>query len=485
MYKKAVLIIFGILVVCSAIYALMDRRDVTTSSDKAYKAYEKGLDYSNKLYFKESLQEFERAVKLDPQFAMAHLRAAGLYWEFDRKEKYKEASKRALALIDKVKDIERIQILLGTAEMERNKEDTEKYSAELLDKYPDHFDAIHFISKKYFGEGKYEEAIDANLRLLKIDPGFALAHNQLGYIYYFLGEYDKSLESLKKYAEIAEGQANPHDSQGEILMYLGRYAEALEQFQIADSIKPNLFFVVSHIGDCYASTGLHRDAIGAYMKAGELARNDKYLIEQKIKIASCYYYMDKLPDAVAILEEEVENAADNLYLQAELGGYYVHSGNIDKALVQLGIVKGLTAKSSSKETYPDSVHKTPPVQLALEAKIATERGNYDVAIASYKQILEQLKEFNTLSTKRRLADVYTKAEMPDTAIVIFNSILRRNPNDALCLLRLADAYGASGLKNEQKETLQRFLTVVKDADENAWFVREALEAIRQIENAIS
>ncbi len=485
MYKKAVLIIFGILVICSAIYALMDRRPVTTSSDKAYKAYEKGQDYNNKLYFKEALQEYERAIKLDPQFAMAHLRAAGLYWEFDKNDEYKEARGKALALIDKVKDIERIQILLGIAEIERNTENTKKYSSELLDKYPDHFDAVHYLSMRYFGEGKYEEAVDANLRLLKINPGYALAYNQLGYIYYFQGEYDKSLESLKKYAEIAEGQANPHDSQGEILMNIGRYAEALEQFQIADSIKPDLFFVVSHIGDCYASTGLHRDAIGAYMKAGELARNDRYLIEQKIKIASCYYYMDKLQDAIAILEEEVDNAADNLALQAELGGYYVHSGNIEKALVQLGIVKGLTAKSTANESNPDSVQKIPPIQLTLEAKIATERGNYDEAIVLYKQVLEQLSKHNALSTERRLAEVYTKAARPDTAIVIFNDILRRNPNDALCLLRLADAYEASGMKNEQKETLQRFLRVAKDADENVRFVREAREAIKKIENAIT
>jgi tetratricopeptide (TPR) repeat protein len=482
MYKKVILILFVVLAICSAIYALFDRRPVTTSSDKAYKAYEKGMDYSYKLYNKEALQEYERAIKLDPQFAMAHLKAAGYYWEFDQREKYEESREKALALVDKVKDIERLQILLSFARFDRKTKDIEKYSAELLERYPDDFDAINYVSIKYFQEGNYEKAAETSLRMIKINPEYAPAYNQLGYIYYYLGEYEKSLEYLKQYAEIAEGQANPHDSRGEILMYLGYYDEALQEFLIADSIKPDLHFVISHIGDVYSAKWKMRDAIGAYMKAAELAGNERIRIEQKLKMASCYYYMDKADEAIAILEETVSDAADNIDLQSRLGSFYALTGDMDKALVQLGIVKGLIARAWASEDYPDSLkEKTPPIQLFLEARIASGRGNYQEAIDFLEEILEQIRPYQADYTLRRLAENCIKAEMPDSAIVVLNEVLKRNPNNALCLMRLSEAYQSKGMKKEQKEALERFLAVVKEGDQNNRYIREAYSALFRLE----
>ncbi len=485
MYKKVILILFVVLAICSAIYALFDRRPVTTSSDKAYKAYEKGIDYSYKLYHKEALQEFERAIKLDPQFAMAHLKAAAYYWEYGQRDKYEESREKTLALVDKVKDIERLQILLSFARMDRKTKDIEKYSAELLERYPDDFDAINYVSIKYFQEGNYEKAAETSLQLIKINPEYAPAYNQLGYIYYYLGEYDKSLEYLKRYAEIGEGQANPHDSRGEILMYLGYYDEALQEFLIADSIKPNLHFVVSHIGDVYSAKWMLRDGIGAYMKAAELAGNERVRIEQKLKMASCYYYMDKADEAIAILEETVSSSADNINLQSRLGSHYALGGDMDKALVQLGIVKGLIAREWASEDYPDSLkEKTPPIQLFLEARIASGRGNYQEAINLLEQILDQIKPHQSEYTLRRLAENCIRAEMPDSAIVVLNEVLKRNPNNALCLLRLSEAYQSKGMEKDQMEALQRFLTVTRDADENLNIIREARLTLSRLEREI-
>jgi tetratricopeptide (TPR) repeat protein len=488
MYKKVILIVFAILVVCSAIYALMDHRPVTTSSAQAYKAYQKGFEYMNKLYAKEALQEFERAVDLDPQFAMAHLRAATLYWESDKKDKYEESRQKALALIDKVKDIERLQILLAFAKIDRNEKDTEKYAAELMKRYPDHFESVLYESGKYFGEKKYEEAARANLHLIEIAPDYALGYNQLGYIYFYLGEFEKSREYLEKYAEIADDQANPHDSRGEILMNMGFYDEALGQFQIADSIKPGLHFVVSHMGDVYAAKGMYREAIGAFMKAKELARNRVIQVDQIIRLAECYYYMDKPRESIAVVEEAARETPDNITLQAYLGYYYSRTGEIEKALVQLGVVKGIATGSSWEVSpYPDSVGRDSPpgIQLALEARIAADRGNYDDAIESYQQLLKQLLPFNSSGIWRRMADVYIAAGKPDSAITFLNKALEWNPNNTLVLRSLARAYKARGMWNEQSETLQKVLEVLRNADSNLNMVQEARTELSVLDKKIS
>ncbi len=485
MYKKVILILFIVLAISSAIYALLDRRPVTTSSDEAYKAYEKGLDYYNKLYTREALQEYERAVKLDPQFAMAHFRAATFYYEFDQKEKYEESREKALALLDKVKDIERLQILYGFARIDRNMKEVEKYFKELIDRYPDHLETVYIQAHKLYEEQKFGEAAEASLRILKINPEYALAYNLLGYIYYFLGEYEKSLEYLKKYAEIAEGQANPHDSRGEILMYLGYYDEALREFMIADSIKPNLEFVITHMGDVYSSKWMFRDAIGAYMKTAELASNEKMRVEQNLKISSCYYYMDKADEGIAILEETVPRSPDNIGLHSRLGGLYALTDDMDKALVQLGIVKGLIATEWGSNDYPDSVERqTPLAQLYLESRIALARGNYPEAVDYLKQVLEQLKSYDSAYALRRMGEVYLEAGIPDSAIVVLSQVLEQNPNDAICLYRLSEAYQLKNMAKEQMEALKRFLAVTRDADENISRIREARLALSRLENAV-
>jgi len=485
MYKKIILISFVILAISSALYALMDRRPVTTSSDQAYKAYQKGVEYSNKLYFKEAMHEYERAVKLDPQFAMAQMKVAGLYKEFERNAEYEESKSKALALLDKVKDIERLQILLAFARLDENKKDYEKYSSELLDRYPDNFDAVQYLSSRLFNEGKYRESEEVALKLINIDPDYALGYNILGYIYFYLGEFDKALEYLKKYQEKAAGQANPHDSMGEILMSMGYYDKAMNEFLAADSIKPNLDFVIAHIGDCYAAKGMLRNAVGAYMKAVELSRNRLIQVDQLIKIARCYYYMDKPQEAIAVLEEAVEDTPDNVWLQGYLGVYYSIQPDPEKALVQLGIVKGLAARSQAEGEYPDSVENSIPlIQLYLEARIALARDDYDEAIKKNESILAQLKPFSSGATWRRMADIYILEGQPDTAIALLNRALSWNPNNGLCLKSLADAYKLKGMKKEQADALERLLAVCKDADENLTTLREARSELSKMEGTV-
>ena len=120
-YRRIILIAFIVLVGASIIYALVDKRSITTSSEKAYQAYQKGDDLVYRFYFQEALVEFENAAKIDPGCAMAFARMAELYKNFDRQKDYLEAKNRALALLDRVTDRERILINLKLARADEKK----------------------------------------------------------------------------------------------------------------------------------------------------------------------------------------------------------------------------------------------------------------------------------------------------------------------------------------------------------------------------
>lgn len=472
MYRKSIVIIFAVLVAASAIYALIDRKKVTTSSDKAYAAYLRGDEYTKKLYIAEAISEFERAVKLDPQFAMAYARLGWLYLDSGRNDEYKRAKAKALAFIEKVKDLERVQINLGFARADKNNEDIKQYSQELLDKFPNTLEARVHLSGKYWGEQNTDKAIEENLKILEIDPQYALAYNMLGYLYYRKGEFDKALESINRYSEIAVDQANPHDSHGEILLWLGRYDEALMQFQIADSIKPNLDFVIGHMGQAYFSKGMYRDALGALFTAREIAWSKDRKLEFELRIADCYLFSERYGEAIEFLTEISENNPQAASPHLRLGIIYAWQENMDKALIELGVVKGISAKERGKSTgrYID----------VLKAEIAAARGKYEEAVELYNGVVPKMDLASRPFVYHRIGEILILSRRPGDAINVLTEALENNPNHPFTLITLAKAYGVSGQNEAKSEVLRRLLAVYKDADDDFPRYKKAFEEFENL-----
>jgi len=478
-YRRIVLIIFIVFVAASIIYGLMDHRKVTTSSEKAYQAFLKGEDYAYRLYVREALDEFERAIKLDPNFAMAHARAAWLYKSFNNNEAYEKSKIRALSLLDKVKEKEKLVINLGFARADQKTMDIDAYASELLKKYPNSLEALEYLTAKYFDERNFSQAVEQINKIIEKYPDHAPSYNILGYSYFYLGEYDKALASIDKYSSLAQDQANPHDSHGELLLYLGRYDEALTQFRMADSIKPGLYFVISHIGATYRAKGMYRDAIGAFLKAGELSLNKENRANIESDAALCYIESDQPDKAIEILNEIVEEMPDHLRSHAILGGIFADQGRMEDALIQLGIVKSLTAQALvSPQGKMMGEVSTKSAEYYLAGKIAMAKGDYMDAAGKFGWIADGASMPDRAYFASFMADALMKAQKPDSAITILSEALKINPNSEICLRYLADAYGQVGQTKAQREILTRYLAVMKDADDGLKPVKKALALLR-------
>lgn len=480
-FRRIILIVFLVLVGASLIYALVDKRDVTTSSEKAYDAYRKGKELTYRLYNQEAMQEFEQAVKLDPNFAMAYARLAWLYQSFDREKDYQDARQKALSHLDRVKDKEKAVINLGFARSDNRQAEIERYKKEMIEKYPNSLEVLEMMSAEYFSKMDYAKAIEENLKILEIDPNYASAYNLLGYSYFYSGEYDKALEYIDKYSSIAQDQANPHDSHGEILLYLGRYDEALEQFRKADSIKAGLYFVLSHIGDTYKEKGMYRDAVGAYFKAREFSPNEKIKSNIDDNIAICYVQSSEEEKAIALLKEVLEKTSDDLKANAILGDIYSRKGNMDDALVQLGIVKGLTAQMVDKGNYSEQDKiLMRSAESYLAGRISLAKGDYKDAVWRFTTLYAVSRQPDKSLFAVLCGEALLKANMPDSAISTMTAALKYNPNTAGCLKVLADAYGKLGQKDAQKGALTRYLDVMKDADDDNQAIGQALAQLEQL-----
>src|SRR5450432_766614 len=77
MNKRRILWVLGILLLAgvggAAALFLSNRRDVTTTSEAAYEAYQEATLNESRFYYKEARVGYAKALELDPTFAMAML----------------------------------------------------------------------------------------------------------------------------------------------------------------------------------------------------------------------------------------------------------------------------------------------------------------------------------------------------------------------------------------------------------------------------
>jgi tetratricopeptide (TPR) repeat protein len=172
----------------------------TTPSLEALQAYTEGLSEMSRGHFLAVAPLFERAIALDPNFAMAHFYLGVYFEQAGDMARSREYAKQAFRLIDRVSAHERAKITLSY----------------------------------YFATGDLDKEIDAcqlSIRNYPRDWGF---HNSLSNRYIDLGRYE---EGLKEGLEATRLQANvepPYRRQLDAYICLDRLREAK---QLAERVR--------------------------------------------------------------------------------------------------------------------------------------------------------------------------------------------------------------------------------------------------------
>lgn len=467
--KKSLAIVFFVLVVVSAIYALRDRRPVTTSSGKALAAYNEAEALRGKLYFKEAIEKYRTAIGYDSTFAMAYARLALLTSTFlNKKDEAQRLIEKASSLTNRVKEREKMIIAITKADIDGDTENSEKLKDQFVTKYPNLFDSHLYQAERYRVAQDWDNAIKEYEKIREIDPDYALSYNMLAYFHYYKREYDEAVEYVRKYAEIAQGQANPHDSYGEILMNIGKYDEAIAQFNIANKIKPDLYFVLLHLGDAHAYIGRIRDAQGYYQRARDFTPGDNQKLLCDRSMGRAYWIANMFPKAISVYEGISSRAPHAVPVLLDLGSIYAQSGNLPKAESLMAEVRRLIGekKATLMGDNPSLEYQEYGFGLSmLEALVACEKKDFDTAIVKLQMLVEQTPLPGKIWLRYFLGQCYFKKGDLVRARDAYLTNFGDNPNHAHTLLALADVYEALRQPEQQKETLLRYLSVMSGADE--------------------
>jgi tetratricopeptide (TPR) repeat protein len=322
---------------------------ITTSSEEARKEFLAGRDLSEKLRLTDSIQHFDKAISLDPNFALAELNRANVS---PTAKEFFDHLKKAVALADKSSDGERMLIQAAEAGANANPTKQKEILEKLVAAYPNDERAHFTLGGYYFGQQDYVKAISHYKKATEIAPDYSTAFNILGYAYRQNEAYSDAENAFKKYIELIPNDPNPYDSYAELLLKMGRFDEAITQYNKALAIDPN--FVNSHFG-----------------------------------IAAALTYQGKASDAQAELQKLTGRARSDGERRTALFGQMivaVDTGKLDQALAEVEKQYALGEKSNDVPAMAGD--------LQLKGNILLEMGRYDDARQAYEQALKMTTDSN-------------------------------------------------------------------------------------------
>ena len=342
---------------------------VTTSSDEAKKEFLAGRDLAEKLLITDSLQHYDKAISLDPNFAAAELNRAT---SSPTAKEFFDHLKKAVSLADKASNGEKLLILGAEAGANGNTAKQQELLTQLVAAYPNDERAHFALGGYYFGQQEFAQAIEHYKKATEINPAYSTAFNILGYAYRQNADYANAELAFKKYIELIPKDPNPYDSYAELLLKMGRFDESITQYRKALEIDPK--FINSHFG-----------------------------------IGAALMYQGKHDEAAAELQKITDKARTDGERRTALFGLTVvdvDAGKWDKALEEVDKQYALGEKTSD----------TPAMigDLVLRGNIMLEMGKYDEAKGLFARALKMTEESNQseeIKKNTRLFDHFNSARV--------------------------------------------------------------------------
>jgi len=425
---------------------------VTTSSEEARKEFLQGRDLSEKLLIQDSIQHFDKAISLDPNFALAELNRAQVS---PTGKEFFEHLKKAVALADKTSNGEKLLILAADAGANGNAAKGKDYLDQLVAAYPNDERAHFNLGGYYFGQQDMPQAIEHYKKATELAPTYSTAFNILGYAYRQNADYANSEQAFKKYIDLIPNDPNPYDSYAELLLKMGRFDEAITQYRKALAIDAN--FINSHQGIAAALMyqGKPDEANAELQKITEKARSDA---ERRTALFAMTVVnidsgkMDKALEAVdqqyALGEKtnDLPAMTGDLQLKANI---MLETGKPDeaKALFERGL--SMTEGSTLSQEIKDNAKLFHHYNLARVALAKKDVATAKTEAEAFRKGTENLKNpFQTKQVHELLGMIALEAKDYDTAVSELQQANQQNPQD---LYRLCQAYQGKGDAAKAKE----------------------------------
>jgi eukaryotic-like serine/threonine-protein kinase len=448
--------------------------EATTSSLEALKAYSLG----RKMFFEKgntaALPFLQRAVELDPNFAIAYRSLGAVYGNLNEPARMEVNLRKAYELREKVSERERF-----------------------------------YIEANYYwnATGELEKAIPAYELWRQTYPRDYALYVHLGVIYSTLGNLEKALEEARESVRLEPNAENNYQNVCDFYLSLNRLEEAEQVLKRADERKfesEQLLHLRYQLGFLTGDRSKMAQAVSA--AAGKAGMEDLLLATQ----ADTEAWYGRLKNARALTQRAMNAAKQNnaretaAGYEAEAALLEVEAGNREQAradanaaiklspnhhvLALAGLALALAGDTAAAEKIVTELNLSYPVDTlvqryrlpAISAAVALQRRDP-------KRTVELLQGTSAieLGDAGFLLPVYLRGQAylmlhdGNAAAAEFQKFVDHRgrvgnfPWGALARLQLARACALSGDKTKAKIAYQDFLTLWKDADPDIPILKQA------------
>ena len=425
---------------------------VTTASEEARKEFVQGRDLQEKLLIQDSIQHFDKAISLDPNFASAELNRANVS---PTGKEFFDHLKKAVALADKASNGEKLLILGTEAGANGNAAKQKELLEQLVAAYPNDERAHFNLGGYYFGQQDMTQAIEHYKKATELAPTYSTAFNILGYAYRQNVDYANAEAAFKKYIELIPNDPNPYDSLAELLLKMGRFDESITQYRKALAIDPNFINSYQGIAAALMYQGKPDEATAELQKITDKARSDAERRTALFALTVVDADSGKLDAALAEVDKQYalgEKTNDVAGMTGDLqlkGNILLEMGKPDDAKAAFERIVKMTDDSTLSQEIKDNAklfHHYNLTRVALAKKdMATAKSEAE----SFNKGTASLKNpFQTKQAHELLGMIALEAKDYDAALTELQQSNQQNPYD---LYRICQAYQGKGDAAKAKE----------------------------------
>ena len=271
---------------------------ITSASPEAYKLYAQGRAYHLARDYKNSIAMMEKAVAIDPGFAMAYRSMATAYSNMGFRARADECREKAMDLADRISDRER-WLIEGTY-YSRSEKTLDKSMAafeKVVKLYPDDLVAHNGLGLAYGTIEEYEKSA-AHYAVCVKQPGAPyLYYGNLVSAYTRMGRYEEARKVLEGYLKTAPDSAVAHDDMASVYLFEGKYDLALAEADKAFVLAPTNMDVLKTAGDAAMLKGDFVRAEAEYQKLAAAAVQAK-MPWRRVGLTCLYLAMGKSEKAL-------------------------------------------------------------------------------------------------------------------------------------------------------------------------------------------
>jgi tetratricopeptide (TPR) repeat protein len=366
--------------------------------------YNKGTEALRNGAFLQASKAFEQAIAADPNFALAHARAAEAYFEMDYADKAKDAMLRVQTLVpnrSRLAPMDALHLEAINATVSRDLDTAVKANQELVKLTPDEPHAYVDLGRAYEKNDELKKAIDSYVDATNRTPQYATAFLRVAILYGRQGDQSSALAAFDKAEQLYqtdgnfEGQAEVSYQRGFLFNQLGQIAEARQHLQRALEIARTTgndyqqVKTLLKLGDVLVDAGSVEDGRQHMQAALEMAQAkgiETYTKRALVDLGNSFLAVGNY--------EEVER----YYKQSlELSQRQSDPRNTARAYLALASLADRLSRADDVERYvgqalpfyqQGNYRRETMQSLQLLARAKVQQGDYTVARKSFEEALQ-------------------------------------------------------------------------------------------------